>query len=479
MWKTATKVVQTLETANHTAYFAGGAVRDLLLSRKISDIDIATSATPDEVASIFKKTHPIGKDFGVTLVLAGRHAFEVATFRSESDYDGRRPGQVSFTSAEKDAQRRDFTVNGLFYDPLTKKVLDFVNGQHDLKLKVIRFIGKAEERVQEDHLRLLRAVRFRNALGFEYEPKTARAVEQHAHLIEKISAERISTELTKMLVDPSRTNAVRDLDRFGLLAILLPELVKLKGLAQPTQYHKEGDAFTHSLGSLATLPVNTTATVAWATLLHDIGKAETYHERRHHEVMPRSKFPQERDQFSPEAKGRTGEENQGQAPDFLHHERDGIISFPGHAQASAKLADRILKRLKMDNATRAKITWLIHEHMTLGDFTKMRQARRHRYFTHPWFGDLLKVCKADIHGTRPANECLLREVRHLWKTETEEELLPMPQELLTGSEIMHELKVAAGPEIGRLKRVLYDAQVEGLVQDRKEAITFLEKCLKR
>ncbi len=437
MWKTATKIVQTLQSAGHTTYFAGGAVRDLLLNRQLSDIDIATSANPDEVAKLFQKTHPIGKEFGVTLVLAGKHAFEVATFRSESDYDGRRPSKVFFTNAEEDAKRRDFTINGLFYDPLKKRVLDYVRGQHDLKLKVVRFIGDAAERVQEDHLRLLRAIRFRNALGFEYETRTARAVRQHAHLIAKISAERVSAELTKMLTDPSRANAVRDLDRFGLLAILLPELVRLKGMAQPTQYHKEGDAFTHSLGSLATLAQRTDATVAWATLLHDLGKATTYHELA------------------------------------------GVISFPGHAQAGAVIANKVLRRLKLDNATRAKICWLIEQHMTLGDLTKMRPAHRHRYFTHPWFGDLMRVCRADIHGTRPANECLLREVRHLWKTETKEKLLPMPRELLTGSEIMHELKIAAGPSIGRLKRVLYDAQVEGLVQDRAGAITFLEKCLRR
>ena len=437
MLKSALKIVEALNAAGHIAYFAGGAVRDQLLDRKVADVDIATSAKPVEIEKLFPKTHPLGKEFGVMLVILNKHAFEVATFRGESNYDGRRPGKVFFTNAEEDAKRRDFTVNGLFYDPLEKKVLDFVNGQHDLKLKVIRFIGSPEERIQEDHLRLLRAVRFKNTLGFEFEPKTKEAIEANANLIKKISGERIRDELNKMFEDEHRAQAVRDLEQFGLLEILLPELMRLKGLPQPTKYHREGDAFTHSLGSLAALPKNISLAVAWAALFHDLGKADT-----------------------------------------LRHDPDRI-RYPGHAEKSAEIADLILRRLKFDNATRAKITWLIGHHMLFGDLPKMRPARRHEYFMHPWFADLIKVCAADVGGTRPADYQLQKKIVKMWKTETQEKLLPPPKELLTGVEIIEKLHVPVGPQVGRLKKILYDAQVEGLVQSREEAIKFLEKCLKR
>lgn len=437
MLKTALKIVRKLNEAGHTAYFAGGVVRDTLLDRKISDIDIATSARPEDVEKLFPQTHPIGKEFGVILVVSSRHTFEVATFRGESDYDGRRPGKVFFTSAEADARRRDFTINGLFYDPLKKKVLDFVNGQHDLKLKVVRAIGNPAERLQEDYLRILRGVRLKNMLGFEYEPATATALKKYSVLIQKISAERIAAELNRMLANEHRANAVRDLDRLGLLAILLPDLTRLKHLPQPKKYHREGDTFTHTLGSLASLPKKVSLAVSWATLCHDLGKAETF------------------------------------------QDKDGEISFHGHAEISAQLAKKILKGLRLDNATIAKTSWLAGHHMILGDIPKMRPAHRHRFLTHPWFPDLLQVCRADIRGTRPADLSLLRQVVKIWRAETQRKLLLPPKEFLTGSEIMAELKVPAGPEIGRLKQALQDAMIEGQVQTRAEAVEFLEKCLKR
>lgn len=437
MLKSAFKIVEALSAAGHTAYFAGGAVRDQLLDRKVADVDIATSAKPAEIEKLFEKTHPLGKEFGVMLVLLKKHAFEVATFRGEADYDGRRPGKVFFTKPKEDALRRDFTINGLFYDPIKKKILDFVNGQHDLKLKVIRFIGKPEERVQEDHLRLLRAVRFKNLLSFEYEPKTAEAVKKYAPLIKKISGERIRDELNKMFENEHRASALRDLDNFGLLDIIIPELSKLKGLAQPLKFHREGDAYTHSIGSLAALPKKANLAVTWATLLHDIGKPET-----------------------------------------LRHDPDRI-RYPGHAEKSAEIAKKILRRLKFDNATSAKIVWLINHHMLFGDLEKMRPARRHEYFMHPWFADLIKVCAADIGGTRPAKYDLQRRIVKMWKTETQEKLLAAPKDLMSGDEIIRELNIPVGPQVGRFKKILYDAQVEGLVTSKEEAIRFLEKCLKR
>jgi len=437
MLRSAKKIVLTLNAAGFEAYFAGGAIRDQLLNRKTSDVDIATSATPKDIEEIFTKTHPIGREFGVMLVILQRHAFEVASFRGEAEYDGRHPQKIFFTTVEKDAQRRDFTVNGLFYDPVKKRILDFVNGQHDLKLKIIRFIGNPEKRILEDHLRLLRGVRFCNKLNFEYEPKTATAIKKYSHLIVKISGERIRDELNKMMEDGSRAQAVRDLEKFGLLATLLPELSRLKNLPQPKKFHQEGDTWTHSLGSLAALPQTTNIALAWATLLHDIGKAET-----------------------------------------LHENSEGV-HFPGHAAKSAQIAEKILQRLRFDNATRAKIVWLIANHMSFYDLLQMRAAHRHNFFTHPWFADLVKVCAADIRGTRPANFSLHRKIVRMWHTETREKLLPSPSTLLTGDEIARELHLPRGPQIGRLKRILHDAQIENLVSSREEAVRFLEKCLQR
>ncbi len=437
MLKSAEKIVRILREHGFESYFAGGAVRDQLLNRPTSDVDIATTATPEEIEQIFPQTKALGREFGVMLVIFGRHAFEVATFRGERNYDGRKPGEVFFTSAAEDARRRDFTVNGMFWDPIARKVLDFVGGQKDLKKRLIRFIGDADARASEDFLRILRGVRFRNLLNFEYDEPTRNAIRKHAHQLQQISGERIRDELTKILENENRGRAFRDLAEFGILDTVLPELLKLRNLEQPPRWHREGDVFTHSLGSLASLPKSASAALAFATLLHDVGKAET------------SRL------------------------------ENGEITYPGHAEKSALIAEKILRRLKFDGATRAKIVWLVAHHMNFFDIPKMRLARRHEFFVHPWFADLVKLTAADIRGTSPANFGLHREVTHEWRIHATEKLLPPPQLFLNGEEISRELFVPRGRELGRLIRILKDAQVEGLVRNRAEALKFLESCLKR
>jgi len=439
MHPTAKQIVTKLQQAGFITYFAGGAVRDQLLDRPSADIDIATSATPEQVTELFPRTKPLATQYGVTLVIAGGHAFEVTTFRGETEYDGRRPAKVYFTDPEQDAKRRDFTVNGLFWDPIEKQIFDFVSGQHDLKLKIIRFIGDPAERIIEDHLRILRAIRFRNVLQFEYEPATAAAVKKHAKLIKNISAERVRDELNNMLANENRAAAIRDLDAFGLLKIILPELTKLKGLAQPAKYHREGDAFTHSLGSLAALPTESRLAVCWAVLLHDIGKAET----------------------------------------AACKMDSGQLTFPCHAKKSAQLARGILKRLKFDRVPADKICWLVQQHMTLGSVPNMRGAHRHRLFIHPWFVELLAVCRADIGGTDPADYSLVNKIEKMYRDDHDAKLLAAPKELLSSAEIMSALDISPGPELGRLKQLLYDAQIEKEVSDRQSAVQFLESQLKR
>ncbi len=437
MLKSAKKIVQILRENGFESYFAGGAVRDQLLNRRTADVDIATAARPEDVERIFPKTKALGREFGVILVIFGRHAFELASFRGERNYDGRKPGEIFFTTAEKDARRRDFTVNGMFFDPLAGKILDFVGGQKDLKKKLIRFIGDADERAREDFLRILRAVRFRNLLNFEYDEATKNAIAKHAHRLQEISGERIRDELVKILENENRGRAFRDLAEFGILDVVLPEILELRGLAQPEKWHREGDVFTHSLAALASLPKSASAALAAATLLHDIGKSATI------------------------------------------RESDGKIEYPGHAEKSAEIAERILRRLKFDGATRAKIIWLVAHHMNFFDIPKMRLARRHEFFVHPWFADLVKLTAADIRGTSPANFSLQRKIVREWHEHAGEKLLPPARPLLNGDEIIAELHIPRGEKIGRLARILKDAQIEGLVNSRAEAVKFLESCLKR
>src|SRR5471032_959010 len=200
----AKEIVACLQHAGFAAFWVGGCVRDFLLGREPQDFDIVTDAKPEQVEKLFRKTIPIGKKFGVIIVIEGGHQFQVATFRAEADYqDGRRPEKIIFANAEADASRRDFTVNGLFYDPLTKKIHDWVGGEKDLREKIIRTIGQPEERFGEDHLRLLRAVRFATQLDFEIEPKTLVAIKSLAPKIKLISAERVRDELLKLFAPPS------------------------------------------------------------------------------------------------------------------------------------------------------------------------------------------------------------------------------------------------------------------------------------
>ncbi len=282
MKKTALQIVKKLQKAGHQAFWVGGCVRDILMGKTPKDFDIVTSATPDEVEKLLKKTIPVGKKFGVMLAVENGHHFEIATFRTEKGYkDARRPDKVFWAKAEDDAKRRDFTINSLFYDPVTKKVKDFVSGQKDIKNKILRFIGPADKRIQEDHLRILRAIRFKNTLGFKFDPKAKQALQKNANLVISVSGERIRNELNKMLADSSRLQSLQDLDNLGILKHILPELENCKGAEQPPQFHSEGDVFVHTLIAVKNLPAKCKLSVVWAVLLHDIGKPATWKIREH------------------------------------------------------------------------------------------------------------------------------------------------------------------------------------------------------
>jgi len=412
-----------------------GSIQNMI--RKVGGKSIISSK-PDEIEKLMAKTIPVGKQFGVILAEENGHHFEVATFRSDSSYsDGRRPDAVIFTSAKEDAVRRDFTINGLFYDPIKKKVLDFVGGQKDIKNKIIRFIGEPHERVKEDHLRLLRGVRFKNTLGFKYDPQTKNAIHELSHLVTDISKERISEEMTKMLMHPRRAHSVKELNEFGILEHILPEVTACKEVKQPLKYHQEGDVFTHILKALHDIPSEfVTKELVWAVFLHDIGKPATYSLK----------------------------------PDRIH--------FNGHAPLSAKMAGDVLKRLKFSGAEISKITWMIDHHMTVGFIPEMRRAHQVALFWHPWFLDLMHLHYCDEHGSIPIDLSLYKRVMKLYEEFQKEPLLEdhyKPK--LSGKDLQKEFKLKPGPKIREILNAMREAQIEGVINNKDDARKFVEGYL--
>lgn len=438
MQQTAYNIIQKLQQKGYLAYLAGGSVRDMLMEKNPQDFDIATSATPEEIESLLKKTIPIGKKFGVILAIENEHHFEIATFRSDSGYsDGRRPDAVYFSSPKKDAQRRDFTINGLFYDPIQKEVLDYVEGEKDIQNKIIRFIGNPYERIQEDKLRILRAIRFKNRFNFEYDPETKKAIKKHAKDIREVSRERTGEELNKILTHHTRLQAIQDLDELGLLELLIPEISALKDIMQPLEFHQEGDVFKHTLMALKELNENADIALIWATFLHDTGKRLTFERRA----------------------------------DRIH--------FDGHAEKSVEFVSEITRRFRFNNLLKSKIGWLVGQHMHVGQIPLMRLAHKIKLFMHPWFEDLLELHHADESGSIPVDLSLYRELKDEYETFKSEKLLTTPlKPILSGDEIIKKFNLKASPQIGEMLGKLHEEQLEGKIKNKKEALSFLEKILK-
>lgn len=435
MKPTSIEIVKKLREAGHEAYWAGGCVRDILLGVEPKDFDIATSAKPDEIEALLEHTIPIGKEFGVILAVANEHHFEVATFRSDSGYsDGRRPDAVLFTSAKDDASRRDFTINGMFYDPLEDKIIDYINGQQDIEEKLIRFIGDPIERIEEDHLRILRAIRFKNTLNFQYHPDTYKALVKKAELVKTVSGERIRDELNKMLMASARgrKNAFEDMEDTGVLKAILPEMIKMRGVAQPTKYHSEGDVWEHTLKCIEALSDHAGISLRWAVILHDIGKPETF-----------------------KLSG-------------------GRIRFDAHCEKGAEIAGKILKRLKLPIRDIKKIRWLIEHHMMAWNVLDMTVSRRRHWFLHPWFLDLLELHRADALGTEPVDISMYKQVKELYHKDVSE-LPEEPMRLLTGEDVMNVLGVRRGPKIGKVLDHLREKQLSKEITTKPQALTWLKK----
>jgi poly(A) polymerase len=433
----AISVVKQLQDAGHQALWAGGCVRDELLGLVPKDFDIATNARPEQVQKLFRRTLAIGASFGVIEVLGPRidqkhRNVQVATFRTDGGYsDGRRPDQVVFASAREDALRRDFTINGMFFDPVKGELLDFVGGQNDLHARVLRAIGDPAVRFQEDKLRLLRAVRIATRFELSIEPETTAAMRAMASQLPIVSAERIAEELRQLLVHPRRTRGLNLLLDLGLAAPILPELLPMKGLPQGRPGQSTGDLWTHVMYVLDFIGPNPSFPLTFATLLHDVGK--------------------------PRVVGRTTDRYT-----FYHHEHVG-----------ARMADAIALRLKLSNYERERIVWLVEKHQYLADAPKMRLSKLKTILSHPGIRELLVLHRADALATCKNVEhvefCerLLRE----W---TEDDL--NPDAFITGHDLA-QMGITPGPQYKRILDAVREAQLDGTVRTRSQALGLVRRLL--
>lgn len=445
MKNAAIEIVKKIRQKGYEAYWAGGCVRDKLMGIQPKDFDIVTSATPDEIKQIIPKTLGVGKQFGVIIAKVGDYHFEIATFRSEGKYsDARRPDKVFWSNAQEDAKRRDFTINGLFYDPIDNKVIDYVEGQEDIKHRIIRFIGNPSDRIKEDNLRLLRAVRFKNNLNFKYEKRTWEAICQNAYRIESITCERIASELNKMFGNIHRANAIDDLSECGMLKFILPEIERLKGVRQPDIFHKEGDAYIHTLESVKSLPMGSPAFLIWAVLLHDAGKAQTI-------SYPKSS--------------------------------NDRIRFNKHIKYSAGIAAKICRRLKFPNIERELIVWLVKNHMKIGDVPKLNIVNRRRLLMDHRFVWLLKVFKADIMGTKPRKFDLYDENVKLYEQVNKEFEIerkkPKHIPLISGYDLIQRFDLNPSPQFKKILISVEDAQLAGKIKTKAEALELVKKMIKK
>ncbi len=426
MKQTATSIVRRLREAGHIAYFNGGCVRDMVRGVEPHDYDIATNATPEQVQKLFAKTIPVGAQFGVVIVIENEHQFEVATFRSDDAYiDGRRPSAVHYGTPEQDAQRRDFTINGMFFDPVANEVIDFVGGRADIERGVVRTIGEPRARFAEDKLRMLRCVRFAANLGYRVDSATMAAVKEMAGQINIVSAERIRDELIKIFTRPNAGRGLELLDESGLLAQVLPEIAAMKGVEQPPEFHPEGDVFTHVKMMLDALPANPSVVLAFAVLLHDVGKPPTFE----------------------------------RAPDR--------IRFNEHDRVGAEMTETILRRLRFSNDEIAKIALCVAEHMRFQFVKEMRPAKVKRILQRETFADELELHRIDCLASH-------RNLENYEFLKAQAELPPeviKPAPLLTGHDLIA-LGLKPGPALGQILREAEELQLEERLRSREEALAW-------
>ncbi len=428
----ATDLARRLQAAGHTAYFAGGCVRDELRGEAPHDFDLATSARPTEVQALFPHTQAVGAHFGVILVMEHGRAFEVATFRSDHEYlDGRRPEMVTFSTPEEDAARRDFTINGMFHDPVAGRFIDFVGGRNDLAAGLIRAIGDPVARFREDKLRLLRAVRFAARFDYEIEPGTWDALVAHSSDIHAVSAERIREELVKIFAHPNRVRGFDLLDRSGLMRVILPEIENLKGCEQPPQFHPEGDVFVHTRAMLELLPPDAPTDLVFAVLFHDIGKP----------------------------------------PTFRYHADEDRIRFNGHDRVGAEMTGAVMERLRFSRAETDRVVEAVRQHMVFKDVQNMRTAKLKRFMAREGFPTEIELHRVDCQSSHGAldNYDFLRAKAEEF---AHEPLIPPP--LVTGRDLMA-LGWKPGPHFGPVLEAVQTAQLEGSLTTPEQALAWVRE----
>jgi poly(A) polymerase len=430
----ADSVCNTLQSRGYQAFLVGGCVRDLLLHRDPADYDVSTNATPGQVLRIFPDAIGLGAHFGVVLLHQDSHKVEIATFRCDLGYsDGRHPDRVAYAQTpQEDVQRRDFTINGLLMRHDSGDVLDFVNGRTDLAAGVVRAIGEPSRRFAEDKLRMLRAVRFAARFGYVIEPATASAIRQQAREIHVVSAERIREELTKLLIEGAARRGFELLDELALLSELLPEVSAMKGVSQPPQYHPEGDVWIHTLLMLEALKAPASPTLAWGTLLHDVGKPPTF------------RSPAE-----------TGDR----------------IRFDHHVEVGVRMTEEICRRLRFSNEDTNQVVALVSNHMKFKDVSQMRSSTLKRFVRLPGFAEHLELHRLDClssHGKLDA----YNSVRD-FLAQTPPSAVK-PRRLLSGDDLK-EMGYTPGPQFQKMLLSLEDAQLEDTIQTREQAVEFVRR----
>ena len=430
MEKAARKIAERLRDRGHIAYFAGGCVRDMVRGLTPKDYDIATDARPENVQALFPRTYAVGAHFGVIIVLEDGFQFEVATFRSDEAYiDGRHPSAVQFSSPEEDARRRDFTINGMFLDPASNKVIDLVGGQADIGAKLVRAIGEPGQRLAEDRLRMLRAVRFATALDYQIDERTWDALVASASSINQISGERIRDEVVRIFLSSNRVRGWDLLDASGLMSAILPELQAMKGVLQPEQFHPEGDVFVHTRLMLSLLRETVSIPLVFAVLFHDVAKPVT-----------------------------------------ARVDETGRIRFNEHDRIGAEMTEAIMRRLRFSGAEIEATVEMVRHHMVFKDAPKMRIAKLKRFMARPTFDEELELHRVDCessHRMLDNYEFLLRKREEF----ANEPIIPPP--LVRGDDLIA-FGLKPGPKFGEILEAVETRQLEGKLRTRDEALNWVK-----
>ena len=425
----AIAIVKRLRENGYESYLAGGCVRDMLLNKPPQDYDITTSARPDAITEIFPQTVPVGAQFGVMLIVVDGEPFEVATFRHDGPYlDGRHPSEVRYGSLKEDILRRDFTINGMVYDPIEGRVIDLVDGEKDLERRCLRAIGEARERFEEDRLRMVRAVRLAASLDFTIEEKTLAAIGALAPTVGQISWERIGEEITRILTEGGARKGFELLDATGLLSQIMPEVAAMKGVEQSPDYHPEGDVFTHTMLLLSHLQAPA-ETLAYGCLLHDVGK--------------------------PVCIQRTGER----------------LTFYGHTEKGAEMAEEILKRLKRSRATWERVGYLVRNHLRHTQAPNMRLSTLKRFLGDEGIDELLELTRIDALSS-DGDLQYYRFCKQKLEEFKEEEIHPAP--LVRGRDLI-DLGFSPGPAFSEILKQVEEAQLGGELSSREQALAWVAK----